>query len=322
MRTHEYYLRIMLFVIGCLGLIETRGFELAAQTRDEKANAEAYQVVLRAFKAGNEALNAGRLDDAIGHYREGLMARADEPAVLTNLSEALRRRGAERYNAAIKDPNNETKRAGIDAARKDWSEAAARAQTALEVIKSTSPADANAQKSYDQYKAAAVSTRALAMRLVATKVDQTQAGAAWEAYQAYIAIEPNPTKKVKLRSEALQMLFEAGDLDAAVREGRKVLATEPNDPQANRVVGLALAASDDKSKNKEAMKHLQRYIDSAPATEPLKSEAEDVLKHLKESQKGAPSVAPGAGRKYLRDGRGCYYLDSGRKVYVDRSLCK
>src|SRR6185295_12527644 len=44
------------------------------------------EIVTRTFKAGNDALLATppRYDEAIRNYREGLNARAEEPALLTN----------------------------------------------------------------------------------------------------------------------------------------------------------------------------------------------------------------------------------------------
>ena len=113
----------------------------------EKKNSEitkSNEVVSRTFKAGNDALFATppRYDEAIAAYREGLAARPDEPALLTNLSDALRRRGVDRFNAAIKSADNDAKTQGLDAAKKDWTEAADAATKAVTIIKSTPPADA------------------------------------------------------------------------------------------------------------------------------------------------------------------------------------
>ena len=257
----------------------------------EEANARidaANQIVSRTFQAGNAALNAGRLDEAITQYREGLAARADEPALLTNLSEALRRRGAEVYNAALKEKDGNQRYAAMEPAKKDWSEAAQASRKALDIINSARAVDPAQQQAYAQNKLAALSTYALAMRLVATKVDQSQASAAWEASQAHLAVENDPARKAKLRSDALQMLFDSGSMDLAVAEARKVLAVAPDDPSANRILGLSLFASGDKKNFQEAANYLQRYVEKAPDTDPLKQSAKESLDYLKTAENIEP----------------------------------
>jgi len=248
---------------------------------------ESNETIARTFKAGNEALNAGRVDDAIAQYKEGLAAR-EEPALLTNLSEALRRRGVERFNAALKASPADA--AGMDAAKKDWTDAAAHAAKALEVIKNDPAAatDPQRQQIYNQNRLAGLSTRAFAMKLVATKVDQSQAQAAWDAFQEYIAAEPDAAKKSKAKAEALQTVFDAGATDLAVTQARAVIAEDPDNVDANRILGLALFASGDKAKFQEAANYLQRYVDKAPDTDPLKASARESLDYLKTAENVKP----------------------------------
>ena len=262
--------------------------ETARIAEENKKITAANEIVARTFKAGNEAINAGRYDEAIAQYREGLVARPDEPAILTNLAEALRRRGVNRYNAAVKDPDRNRRDAESAVAKKDWSEAAQASRKALDVIKSAPTNDPGGQGIYAQNRIAALSAYALAMRLVATKVDQTQASAAWEAYQEHSAVETDAAKKAKLRGDALQMIFDAGSIDLAIAEARKVLATEPNEVDANRVLGLALFASGEKKNFQEAADHLQRYVDLAPDTDPLKQSAKESLDYLKTAENIEP----------------------------------
>lgn len=253
---------------------------------------EGNTIVARTFKAGNEALNAGRVDEAITHYNEGLAARSDEPALLTNISEALRRRGVDRYNAAIKSSDAAAKTSGVEAAKKDWNDAATHSSKAVEVIKTANPSDPAQAQIYAQNKLAALSSRAAAMRLVATKVDQTKAQAAWEAQQEYLAAETDPAKKAKIRGEALQMLFDSGAIDMATAEARKVLAEDPDNIDANRILGLALFASGEKENYQEAANFLQRYVDKAPDTDPLKQSAKESLDYLKTAENVKPQSQP------------------------------
>ena len=271
----------------------------AAREELERKNAEIIEknkkieasnaTVDRTFKAGNEALNANRYDEAIAAYDEGLATRPEEAALLINKSEALRRRGVERFNAALKSTDDAAKSSGLENAKKDWTEAAAAANKAVDIINAANPAGDNVNAAgYAQNKLAAVTIRAMAMRFVATKVDQSQAQAAWDAYQQLLTLELDPAKKAKFRAEALQTVFDAGATDLAVAKAREVIATEPDDVDANRVLGLALFASGDKAKFQEAANFLQHYVDKAPDTDPLKASAKESLDYLKTAENIKP----------------------------------
>ena len=281
-----------------------------AEKENERIKAEnekitsANETVSRAFKAGNEALNATppRIEEAITAYREGLAARADEPALLTNLSEALRRRGVDRYNAAIKETDNDAKTQGMDAAKKDWVEAATISQKAVDLIKTSTGGDPNQQSVYAQNKVAALSTRAYAMKFVATKVDQTKSADAWAAFQELMETEVDPAKKAKMRTEALQMLFDSGNTEMTMVEAQKILAENPDDVDANRIMGLALFATNDKTKFQQAANYLQRYVDKAPDTDQLKESAKAALDYLKTAEnikpeKSQPTRTNSGGRR-------------------------
>jgi tetratricopeptide (TPR) repeat protein len=278
--------------------------QVAEVTKKNEAITKGNEIVGRTFKAGNDALSASppRYDEAIAQYREGLAARPDETALLTNLSEALRRRGVDRFNAAIKMSDNDAKTQGMDAAKKDWAEAAETATKAVGIVKAAPSTGDNAnQATNDQNKKAAFTTRALALRLVATKVDQTKAADAFAAYQEMMGIETDPAKKAKDKGDALQMLYDAGATDLAIAEAQKALAENPDDVDANRIMGLALFASGDKTKFQQAANYLQHYVDKAPDTDPLKASAKESLDYLKTAENIKPEKTQptrGGGRKH------------------------
>jgi tetratricopeptide (TPR) repeat protein len=235
--------------------------------------------VVQSFTTGNDALNANKLDEAIAAYREGLRVRPDEPALLTNFAEALRRRGVIAWNEGLK-AEGAAKDAKRTAAKNDWTESAASSAKALQTLNQF-PAEQQQQPAFLQTKTAAASTRALAMGLVASKVDQTQAGAAWDANVEYVALTSDSTEKSKLKGEGLQMLFEAGAFDLAILHSRAVLKEEPQNLDASRVLGLALFATGDKVKMAEALPHLQQYVDKAPATDPQKENVKQAIEVIK-----------------------------------------
>ena len=90
----------------------------------------------------------------------------------------------------------------------------------------------------------------------------------------------------------MQALFDGGAVEQAIAEAQKVLAEDPDNPDANRVLGLALFATGDKAKFQEAANYLQHYVDKAPDTDPLKASAKESLDYLKTAENVKPEKAP------------------------------
>ncbi len=258
-----------------------------AAAQAEEANkkiAADNETVSRTFREGNEALKAGRYDEAVNAYREGLAARPDEPALLVNLAEAKRRRGVARFNVALKSKDSRAQ----EASKKDFSEAAEHSRRAVELLKSSTPTDPAAQAGHRMNLAAAHSTRAEAMRFVATKVDKSQADAATKAYAEYIALTEDPAKKSKLRADVIKMLFEAEAYERAAAESRKLLSAEPDNLTAHLFLGLSLFATNDKAKLQEAADHIGLFVERAPDTDPFKGDAQAALDFLRTNENVTP----------------------------------
>ena len=107
--------------------------------RNKKAEAS-NAIVQRTFKAGNDFLKAKDYDQAIAQFDEGLASDPDHPgapSLMTNKAAALRSRAVNRYNAALKAPDEAAKKAGMDAAKKDWRDAFEVSSKAVEILKGT-----------------------------------------------------------------------------------------------------------------------------------------------------------------------------------------
>ena len=251
-------------------------------------NTNINEVVNRTFKAANEALQIKNYDEVIKQDQEGLAADPEQGLLYLQMAEALRRRGADRFNAALKLPDTE-KTAGFDAAKQDFRQSAENAQKAVQLTQKeearTDPTEIAAQ---NMRRLSALSTRTESMRLFVTKVDSTQADAGLTAYNEYIAAEPDPAKKQKAHLNAAQMLLEAGAADKAVAEYQKVLVENPDDPDANLGLGLALYATGDKAKYQEAANYLQRFVEKAPDTHKDKEMIKAVLAELKNTENVVP----------------------------------
>jgi tetratricopeptide (TPR) repeat protein len=271
-----------------------------------KKISEANEIIGRSFKAGNEALNAAtaasraknseeaiqKYTAAVTSYDEGLAADADQPAILTNKAVALKGRGVERFNSTItsKTLDDAAKSAGLQTARDDFKAAAEASGKAVTLIKAQpAPTDPSETQRYTGNKYAAMVTHAESMRLYITKGgggEQAEAGIA--AFKDYIAVETDPAKKAKAQIDMAQMLLDAGAADKALTEFKAILATTPDNPEANLGAGLAVYATGDKAKFQEAANYLQRFVEVAPDSNPMKDDAKAILAALKESENVTP----------------------------------
>lgn len=269
--------------------------EEIAKENEKITNAN--QVVGESFKNGNAALMLKNYDEAIKQYDTGLAADPEHPgasSLLTNKSAALRSRAVDRYNAAIQNKDETARKAGIDAANADFRASAEAATKAVDMLKKQpTPTDPNEQKQQATNKYFALNARAEAMRLFVSKVDPTKVDDATVAYQEYLAAEPDAAKKSAAQLTYAKMLLDVGAGDKAFAEYQKILAQNPEDPEANRGAGLALFSTGDKAKYQEAANYLQKFVNNAPDSNPEKQSAKEALEYLKTSENVVPEkVSP------------------------------
>jgi len=273
---------------------------------------EANEVIARTFKAGNEALAAAgaaskaknsdeavaKYTAAVAQYDEGLAADSEQPAILTNKAVALKGRGVERYNSAVRLTDDAAKSTALQAAKDDFKAAAEASSKAVTLIKALpAPTDQAEITRYNGNKYAAMITRAESMRLYVSKADGTQADAGIEAYKDYIAVETDPAKKAKAQLDEAQMLLDAGASDKALAEFKAILTANPNSPEANLGAGLAVYAAGDKTKYQEAANFLQKFVEVAPDGNAMKDDAKAILAELKNSENVTPEKAKPAPRR-------------------------
>ncbi|HKO60412.1 MAG TPA: tetratricopeptide repeat protein [Pyrinomonadaceae bacterium] len=272
-----------------------------AEIMEKNKKAEASNAtVQRTFKAGNEFLKAKDYDQAIAQFDEGLSSDPDHPgapSLMTNKSAALRSRAVNRFNAALKAPDDATKKAGLDAAKKDWRDAYEISSKAVEMLKgvvaSSTPDNAQSAKTNLYF---ALLVRAEAASFFVSKVDSTQAPAGITAYEEYIAAETDAAKKAQAHHALAQMLFDANDFDQALAQYQKILATNPDDLVALLRSGQALfnigALNNDKAKYQQAADFLAQYVAKAPDSDALKSDAQAILETLKAQENVKPASTP------------------------------
>jgi tetratricopeptide (TPR) repeat protein len=250
---------------------------------------ESNKIILRVFNEGQEAVKANNSDLAIAKFNEGLAADPEfehpgTPAMLNSKSNAIRRRGVDRYNAAIKAGGG-----GMEDAKQDLSDAASTAKMSIDLLKkNTPPTEADSLKNYNEYKYTARTLYTEAMRLVTKIVDQSRVAELISAYDEYFAIETDPAKKLKAQGVFAQALMDASDFERAITEFEKVLAVDPADTNALSGAGLCLVnlgyVNNDKVKFQNGANYLARYIELAPDTDRYKADAKGLLETLKKEQ--------------------------------------
>lgn len=240
------------------------------------------------LRSGNEALLAGRYDEAIRQFDAGLALSPGNPSFLANKAVALRSRGVGRYNASLQAGDEAAKAAGREAARQDFRDAAAFAGEAVRRMKSVPAWESLWDRgAYETNRLAALAARADALRLLASKFDKARADEALEAIRQYVEAERDGAKRGKARLGAGQMLLDVGQGERAAAEYKKILADDPNSLDAVLGAGLALFQSGDKSRYREAASHLRRFVDGAPEDHPLRGSAKDALDFMNQQGGGA-----------------------------------
>jgi tetratricopeptide (TPR) repeat protein len=230
------------------------------------------------LKSGNDALIAGRYDEAVRRFDAGLALSPGNPAFLSNKAVALRSRGTARYNASLQLGDEAAKAAGKEAAGRDFRDAAASAGEAVRQMKSAPAWEPLLERdAYESNRLAALAARADALRILASRYDKGMADEALAATNEYEEVERDAAKRLKARLDAGQMLLDAGRDETAAAEYKKVLADDPDNLDAVLGMGLALFQSGDKAKYQQAASYLRRFVDRAPEGHPLRESAKDAL---------------------------------------------
>lgn len=280
--------------------LERKNAEIDAEN---KKNININATLNRTFKAGQEALNTKKWDEAIAAFKEGLAADPEQDAFWQGLADSLRLRGADRWNAANRIKGDDAaKDTGIKSAQQDWREAADAARKAAEIVKKKpAAADPFAKKQQEQNKLGAFESRLKTMSLFVRYVDVMQADAGIEALQDYLGAETDAAKKLKAQKDFARNLLEAGAHEKALAQYRKILEVDPDDVDALAGAGMALFSlgfeGNDKNKFQEAANFLQRFVDKAPDTNTLKADARAVLEEIKNQQNIKPEKSIGTRRR-------------------------
>lgn len=267
----------------------------AAVDAENKKNAETNVKLNDVLKAGNEAFNAKKYDEAITSYDQGIQADPTQSIFYLNKSVALRMRGVDKYNVAAKAKDN----AGRDAARADFKAAAEAGEKGLTTYREASakrgaaaggngggaaaPAAAGGGGAAHNDELMYLASRSESYRVALQTSTQVSPDDAAKAIQEYVTKETDPAKKLKAQTSLGDALFQGGKIDEAVAAYQQTLTSSPDNLDAMYGMGVALLADPSPSADKvtQARTMLQKFIAKAPDTDPRKQEAAGVVESLK-----------------------------------------
>jgi len=276
--------------------------QVAEVTAKNKEIENKNTIITAALKAGNDAFNAKNYDLAIDKYTEGINAdpayAGSAPVLLNNKGVALKIRGIDEYNRGVKSTDAAEKAALTAKAKQDLLDSQAAFASSWKILKNAPAGEIQNQATADKGKYDALVGLTEVYRLIAaTKAGTPNAAEAKEAFDAYVAVEPDAAKKAKVQITYGDIMREAGDSAAAIEAYRSVLTTTPDNPDALAGLGLSLfnagVVANDKAQMQEGLNYMNKFIEVAPETHPLKSSVKDAVDYLKTQEKLAPQkVAP------------------------------
>lgn len=246
------------------------------------------------MKAGNEAFNAKKYDEALAAYEQGIQADPEQAVFYRNKAITLQLRGIDKYNTAVKAKDS----AGREAAKADFKSATESAEKSVtlyrDVISKRGAAaaqPAGAQGQAGPADLGYLQTRSESYRVALQTGAQIDATAAAKAIEEYVAAETDPAKKAKAQASLGDALFQSGKIDEAVAAYQQILTGAPDNLDAMYGLGLALAADPnaDAAKMTQARDMLQKFSSKAPETHPRKAEATEAIAALNEALKAASS---------------------------------
>ncbi len=280
----------------------------AKNVKAEKVN----EVIDRVAKEGKAAFDAKNWDLAIAKYEEGIAADADfvgsAPGFGNNRSMALRVRGVDSYNRAVKATDVSEKVADLTKARKDLADSAQGYLRSWTVLKNAPATDITNPAGYELTKkatlAGAFETFRMAVRT--EQADQATIDAAKLLIPEYVSSEADAAKKSEASLTFADLYRVTGDSENAIAGYKAILESSPDNIDALAGAGLSLVnlgyikIENGKSQNNKAMqdegkKDLQdganllgKFASVAPDTHKYKADALGLIDTLKKEQNVTP----------------------------------
>ncbi|MEQ1921639.1 MAG: hypothetical protein ABL952_03935 [Pyrinomonadaceae bacterium] len=276
------------------------------EAKNAKA-AKTNEIITAVAQDAKVAFDAKNYDLAISKYEEGIAADPDfigsAPLFNNNRAIALRIRGVERRNSAIKLTDATEKLAGLETAKKDLADSAAGYLRSWNILKNAPATEITDKANFEATKTGTLvgAQETFRMAVLTEQVDPSVIEAAKVLIPEYVAVESDAAKKATAKLIFADLYRVVSDSENAIASYRSILETSPENPDALVGLGLSLVnygyIKDDKAMLQEAANYLQKFVSVAPDTHKFKANAGEAIATLKTLSNVAPQKVTSGPKK-------------------------
>ncbi|HEX5084314.1 MAG TPA: carboxypeptidase regulatory-like domain-containing protein [Blastocatellia bacterium] len=235
---------------------------------------EEHEAMKKHFESGQQLMAAKDWNGAANEFGEASKLDAEQQAVWQGLALALYNRGVTSFNEYSKNVSDTAKR---DAAKQDFNDSINSIGKALALVE-LSLNDPQKGPAAKKSKLAYLKSRGDAEYLLASKLNVVEmADAAVKDYKEAATLAETPADKTSFELKAAQTLYDANKMDEAIVAYQALLQTDANNVEALYWLGLGYASL---GKFQESADTLQKFIDTAPATDSRVESTKAVIKDL------------------------------------------
>jgi tetratricopeptide (TPR) repeat protein len=239
-----------------------------------KKMTEEHEAMKKHFESGQQLMAAKDWNGAANEFGEASKLDAEQQAVWQGLALALYNRGVTSFNEYSKNVSDTAKR---DAAKQDFNDSINSIGKALALVE-PSLSDPQKGPAAKKSKLAYLKSKGDAEYLLAAKLNVMEmADAAVKDYKEAGALAETPAEKSTYELKAAQTLYDANKMDEAIVAYQALLQTDANNIEALYWLGLGYASM---GKFQESADTLQKFIDTAPATDSRVESTKAVIKDL------------------------------------------
>lgn len=281
------------------------------EEKNDKAK-KTNEIVGQTFKEGNDAMTAKNYDLAIAKYSEGLAADPDfvgsAPILGNNRAAALRSRGVDTYNKAVKSTDVSEKIGYLGKAKQDLADSAQGYLRSWNVMKNAPATDIVDRTNFEAIKKSALVglTETFKMAVKTDQVDPSVIDVAKLLIPEYMSVETDAVKKAEASLAFADLYRVVGDSENAITAYKAILESSPDNIDALAGAGLSLVnlgyikvengksqgnkvmQDDGKKDLQEGANLLGKYASSAPDGHKFKADAIGLIDTLKKEQNVTP----------------------------------
>jgi TonB family protein len=247
------------------------------------------------FDQGLKAVQEGRYDDSVSRFSEGIELAPDQPALWLGRSEARFRRSQQRYTSAIdeirqlpRDPSGALPRPNFWPAQEELQASLSDADRAVALTRDlhTPVNQLIGASSFPNLRAATLGTRFNTLHLLVSVYDKGRAEEAVAAFQEYMTLEADETRRSTGTLSLARLMIEVGRPELALSTYQQILSRQADHVEATLGEAISLISlgvrADDQAQTQKGMDSLKKFTEIAPEKHPYRDSALEAVEFLAE----------------------------------------